>query len=262
MVLESRMSALTSDQKTVTTQPEAAAVQAEAPKGIWDKSNTIVVQGNSLRTWSYTSSLVQRVQVSMNTEGRPMDANVELWQGPDNTPVKMRVYVENGTTRPFNCVVETPGSPNTLAIRNVGQIEFPLTASVAANSVSPDYTEELESGPSGMVIQGGALKTYPFESEVDSVQVLIKTDGRPLNARIELLQGPNNNKQVCEIYTEDGIDRPFYVVMDTPGSGNVVRIVNTAPVEFPMSVWIDAKDFDDTRGPTDVVLGGDAHGGW
>jgi len=194
----------------------------------------------------------------MRTEGRPMDANVELWQGPDNTPVKMRVYVENGSIRPFNAVIETPGSPNTLAIRNVGQIEFPLTASVAANSISPDYAYNLSSGPSGMIIQGGALKTYPFESAVDSVHVVLKTDGRPLNARIELLQGPNNNKQVCEVYTEDGIERPFYISMDTPGSGNVVRIVNTAPVEFPLTAWIEAKEIDEHKSPTDAVLGGDS----
>jgi hypothetical protein len=222
----------------------------------------ILVQGGSLRTWSYRSPAVEQVQVVLSTEGRPLDADIELWHGPDNTPVKMRVYVENGQLRPFSAVIETPRGPNTVAIRNIGQIEFPIAADVMAENVD---NPSMECSNSSTTIQGGALRTYPFDPTVDSVEVLLRTDGRPLNARIELLQGPNNNKQVIELYTEDGCDRPFFCVLETPGSGNVVRIVNTAPVEFPMTAGVVPHSINNEMSSGavlggDVVIGGDV--GW
>ena len=212
----------------------------------------ILLQGGSLRTWSYRSPAVEQVQVNLATEGRPLDADIELWHGPDNTPCKMRVYVENGEVRPFSAVVETPRGPNTVAIRNIGQIEFPIEASVDAMNVAMPSAECIADSKT---IQGGALRTYAFDPTVDSVQVLLKTDGRPLNARIELLQGPNNNKQVVELYTEDGCDRPFFCFLETPGSGNVVRIVNTAPVEFPMTASV-VPHLINNNVDGGVVLGG------
>ena len=220
----------------------------------------MIVQGSSLRTWSYRSPLVEQVQVVLSTEGRPLDADIELWHGPDNTPCKMRVYVENGQLRPFSAVIETPRGPNTVAIRNIGQHEFPLMADVFANDIDFPTDECMEASAT---IQGGALRTYPFDTFVDSVEVLLKTDGRPLNARIELLQGPNNNKQVVELYAEDGFDRPFFAILETPGSGNVVRVVNTAPVEFPMTASIVPHSMNQGGGGVlggDVVMGGDI--GW
>jgi len=221
---------------------QAYSLDAKSIDKIWEASTPTTVQGGSLRTWSYANPAVDRVHVLLKTDGRPLDADVELWQGPDNTPQKMKVYVEDGAKRTFCTFIDTPRSPNTICIKNTGQMEFPLYSCVGPDRGPGDACLAATETVKPEVIQGGALRTYPFEPEVDSVAVLIKTDGRPLNARIELLQGPNNNKQVLELYTEDGLDRPFMAVVQTPGSGNVVRVVNAAPVEFPMYASVAAYE--------------------
>ncbi len=214
--------------------------QETTPSSWSDAREAVIVHGGSLRTWSYATTKVDRVQVVLQTKGRPLNANVDLWQGPDNTPQKMGVYIEDGAVRPFICSIETPRGQNTVAVRNTGQMEFPLMAHVqAAPKGSPSPAHELAASSLPETIQGGAIKTYSFAPSVSSVQVLLQTDGRPLNARIELLQGPNNNKQVMELYTEDGLERPFFTIIETPGVGNVVRVFNTAPIEFPMAARVE-----------------------
>lgn len=218
---------------------------AKPTSELWPNVDPVVVQGGALRTCSFDES-VERIQVLLKTDGRPLNANVDLWQGPDNTPQKMAVYLEDGNLRPFRCIIETPDSTNSLAIRNTAQIEYPLTAGIDA-----DAPNTMAPPSEARIVQGGAVYTTPFSPSVQAVQVVLKTDGRPLNARIELLQGPNNNKQVMEVYTEDGLLRPFYVIIDTPGVGNVVRIVNSATVEFPLTASVDPY----LVGPSDYVAG-------
>jgi hypothetical protein len=207
---------------------------------VWETLSPIKVQGGSLRTWSFTTPVIDSVQVHLKTEGRPLNANVELWQGPDNTPQKIAVYLEDGAVR---AVISSPGYQNSIAIRNTAQMEYPIFAGVEANVKEAGNTmslsQRLDQIATTKVIQGGAVFTMPFSPSVASVQVLLKTDGRPLNARIELLQGPNNVKQVMEVYTEDGAERPFFTILETPGTGNVVRIVNTATIEFPISANVE-----------------------
>jgi hypothetical protein len=218
-----------------------------------DYGYPILIQGGSLRTWSYKSHNIERLQVVLSTNGRPMDSDIELWNGPDNTPFKLRVYNENGADRPFSAVIETPRGPNTVAIKNIGQIEFPITANVFSDKL--DTPSSLLSNEK-TTIQGGALRTYPFHPNVDSVEIFLHTDGRPLNTRIEILQGPNNNKEVIELYTDNGNERPFFCILETPGTGNVVKIVNTAPVEFPMYAAVLPHSINYNSGNDDKYDGG------
>jgi hypothetical protein len=206
------------------------------------------VQGGSLKTWTYTASpSLESVLVVLKAEsGCPLEADVELWQGPDNTPHKMRVYVEDGSLRPFSAVIETPrGLSSTVAIRNQGDLDSPpLAACLVAADAPVDGAGPLTVTSSDMTlgtIQGGDLRTYAFDPSVERVQVLLETDGLPLNARIELLDGMNNSKQVVDLIAEDGMDCRFYAVIETPGSDNVenvVRVVNTANWDFPLNASV------------------------
>mmetsp|Transcript_6681 Transcript_6681/g.8445 ORF Transcript_6681/g.8445 Transcript_6681/m.8445 type:complete len:303 (-) Transcript_6681:163-1071(-) len=216
------------------------ASPTRSTKELFKKLNAVKVQGGSLRTCSLDKA-IERVDVILKTEGRPLNANVELWQGPDNTPMTIAVYLEDGNIRPFRATIDTPNSSNAIAIRNTGEMEFPLTAALDPDmrQGSPSPSQTISQRGSSRIVQGGAVYTTPFEPVVQSVQICLKTDGRPMNARVELLQGPNNNKQVLDIYCEDGKERAFFAIMDTPGSGNVIRIVNTATVEFPLNAIVE-----------------------
>ena len=56
---------------------------------------------------------------------------------------------------------------------------------------------------------------YPLDPTVDAVEVLLTTGGMPMNARIEILQGPDTNKQAEPgTHTEELV--PHYVTYVVP----------------------------------------------
>jgi hypothetical protein len=262
----------------VIMQLRSAAERAAARGNGWGPSypsqSANVVQGGARRTWSKRSQYPGESEVFMNTDGRPLEANIELWQGPGYTPRKMRVYSDDGYLRPFRSL-ETPHSSNghSYSIRNRGPLEFPMAASVRQlsgyggphrggyGSVSPSGYPgvgaiQQSGGIPSVTVQGGAIRSFPFGPEVESVEVILSTEGRNLQARIELLQGPDNVKQSIDLEEDDGYNRPFVCTFETPGYGHVVRIVNNGPIEFPLTASVIPRTFARPGYDDRVVLGG------
>lgn len=203
-------------------------------------SQNVRIQGTTLRTCPLQPE-TESVQFSLSgPSNRPVVCEVQLWSAPTYTPLDIKVYLEEGNARPFNCVLKTPGNGNTVAIRNTSTQEYP-----AICRVEPDAADmqRLMSMPQGELIQGSALKSYPLDGKINRVVVMLKsqpgTVGSKLAAYVELLQGPNNVKQMMEIYGSDGYKRPLFVVFETPGEGNMLRIRNDATVEFPFYATIE-----------------------
>ena len=86
-----------------------------------------------------------------------------------------------------------------------------------------------------MTVRGGALLTYPFDPSVDAS----RSSSRPTAGR------STRASSCCRVRTTTSRSSgstprtasTAFAYLMTPGSGNVVRIVN-GPVEFPMTASV------------------------
>jgi len=231
--------------------PGAPAPQAEMPAGLqpasaWgigevspDASLVQRVEGKSRKTWRFSDLSRERVQVAVSSAGRPVHADIQLWLGPDWTPYTLRAYSEDGKRRPVQTLVGTRCKAAMVEVRNLGESEFPFAA--AANYAKDPMASlpiELPASTPGERVDGGALRSFALDPAAGQVEVVLLTDGRQLNARVELLVGPNNPKQSYEVFTNNGELNSLCVAFDTPDAGATVRVVNHAPVEFPCYIHV------------------------
>ena len=192
------------------------------------------IEGETRKTWKFNNFKRDRVHVALESEGRPITADVQLWLGPDWTPFSLKAYSEDGQKRPINTLVGTRNKEVMIEVQNKGKYEFPIKA--ASNYASDNMAkvpEEIPATTQGMIIAGNALHSWPIHEVAKQVEVVLHTDGRQLNAKIELLNGPNNPKQVYEVFTNNGDLNRLVVCIQTPEAGNTIRVVNLATVEFP-----------------------------
>ena len=199
------------------------------------------VEGLTRKTWKFNDLSKDRVQVAVTSEGRPVNADIQLWLGPDWTPFTLKAYSEDGKARPIQTLVGTRNKAAMIEVRNVGEYEFPFSAAsnYAKGAMAMVPQEIPAAGGPGERVDGGALRSFPLDAGSEQLEVVLNTDGRQLNARIELLNGPNNAKQTFEVFTNNGELNALCVCFNTPDAGNTVRIKNLAPVEFPCYIHIN-----------------------
>jgi hypothetical protein len=220
--------------------PRTAALSAMATE--WDLANigrSVRIEGSSREHWEFPDPNQEIVQVGIDSNGRPVESLIELWIGPDWTPMKVKAYTEDGMMRPIQSLIGTRNKAAAIDINNTGPGDFPLNAAAAyAGPSMVGQRADLLTANQGRYIEGGAVHSVNFDASVEQVQVLLYTDTRQLNAQVELLNGPNNFKQKYEVFTNNGLLNSLYVIFNTPGAGNVVRVTNLAPLEFPCKAFI------------------------
>jgi hypothetical protein len=197
------------------------------------------IEGKTRKTWSFNDLSRDRVQVAIKSEGRPINADVQLWIGPDWTPFTLKTYSDDGRARPIHTLIGTRNKNAMIEVRNVGEYEFPFkAASNYAKGAMEKLPTEIPATTSGDRVDGGALRSFSLNPATQQLEVVLNTDGKQLNARVELLNAPNNPKQTFECFTNNGELNSLCVCFNTPDPGTTVRIVNLAPVEFPCYIHL------------------------
>jgi hypothetical protein len=188
------------------------------------------IEGQTRKTWNFNDVSQDRVSVAVGSEGRPVHSDLDLWIGPDWTPFKLNAYSEDGKLRPIQTLIGTRNKPVNIDIVNTGPSEFPLTA---AASYAKGTMVQVAQRPKGEICQGSSIRSYAVDPSTKQLEVCLRTDGKQLNAKIELLNSPNNPKQTYEVFTNNGELNSLCVCFKTPDESTTVRVHNLASVEFP-----------------------------
>ena len=85
-------------------------------------------------------------------------------------------------------------------------------------------------------IEGQTRKTFDFPDQTrDVVQVMLKSEGRPMSAEIQLWIGPDWTPFKLNIYSEDGRQFPVQILVGTRNKLAQIEVRNTGPYEYPLN---------------------------
>ena len=216
------------------------------------------IQGDTLRTFDFPNPDTKRVQLgAVGNSGRPLHARMEYWHTPSYIPFQVTAYSEDGLERPIDCIIETPKHPKTIGFFNTASQQMPFDAAVHdTRMISPyDAVAKANDARCDVVQGGGMIKYYNFDSDVEAIQVYIRSPEYNMKAKLEITTGPNSVRQTYEVYCSSGYKTPFYCVIQTPGDEPcTLRMINQNSVEFPFDAYVtpyrvrDSMGYDDSLG--------------
>ena len=112
--------------------------------GIGPKVN---IQGQTRHTYNFADNKKELVQVAVHSNGRPLSTNLDLWIGPDWTPVTIKANSEDGKIYPIQTLIGTRNQAVNIKIKNTGPYTMPIAAA-AAYAIEP-----LTSAPSTLLLR-------------------------------------------------------------------------------------------------------------
>ena len=180
----------------------------------------------------------------------------------------------NGLTYPLKSTLQFKKLSPVLKVSTDGTFEFPLERGVFVPS--PDeskvvggiceemfYSAPMKDrvqGGSTIDNKGGAIRSFNIDPSWEQTQIMVwsKDVGKKsFKSNIEILQGPNNAKQHLNLRC-GGSTQPYHTVIDTPGSGWMIRCnskkyLEDGLFEIAVAPYGETAEYDPSK---DVVMGG------
>jgi len=209
---------------------------------LWDpskKADTRIEGGKTLKTYKMPPH-ADRVQYILTSNGRPVKAHVELWIGPIRSTHELNLDSMNGKAYPIRGTLKFKKLSPVLKISCPSEYEFPLLCGVFVPS--EEESKKIEQfcekdmfynapmkhtvqGGSTIDGKGGAIRTFHIDPTWEKTQIMVWSGDvgkKSFKSDIEVLQGPNNQKQRFYLRC-GGSTQPYHCVIDTPGPNWVLR---------------------------------------
>jgi len=222
----------------LATPPGWQAVTEE----LWSpdkKANIRIEGGSTLKTFKMPAH-AERVQyILQSPNGRPIKARVELWIGPIRSVHELIYDCMDGGYFPVKATLQFKKLSPVLKVSTSGTYEFPLVCGVFVPN--PEESEHIGAitkdmfysapmkdrvqGGSTIDNKGGAIRSFTIDPTWKQTQIMVwsKDVGKKsFKTNIEVLQGPNNAKQFLNLRC-GGSTQPYHAVINTPGSGWMIR---------------------------------------